>query len=122
MASDIFHWFGNDLNVSATGDLLTVGDVTKGNQRVLRRLLTSPDDLVFHPEYGAGLPLYIGEPTDIATIEAIIRYQSVLESQIARDPQAQVIVNPIFAGVHARIIYTDADSGNPTSLSFDINE
>lgn len=122
MASDIFHWFGNDLNVSATGDLLTVGDVTKGNQRVLRRLLTSPGDLVFHPEYGAGLPLYIGEPTDIATIEAVIRYQSVLESQIARDPQAQVIVNPIFGGVHARIIYTDADSGNPTSLSFDINE
>lgn len=122
MAQDLYHWFGNDLVASPTGDLYTVGDTTKGNQRVLRRLLTSPEDVLFHPEYGAGLPFYIGEPTDISIVEAVIRYQIALEAQVARDPQAKVIVSPIFGGVQARIIYTDADSGNPTTLSFDVNE
>lgn len=122
MATDLNQWFGNDLNVSATGDLLTVGDVTKGHQRLLRRLLTSPTDYLWHPEYGAGLPLYIGEPLDKDTVEAVIRYQVALEPQVARDPEARVEIAPIFAGVHARIIYTDADSGNPTTLSFNVNE
>lgn len=122
MAFDLAHWHGADLNVGATGDLMLVGDVVKGHQRVIRRLLTSPTDMLFHPEYGAGVPFFVGEPLDPDVIEAVIRYQIALEAQVARDPEARVEVRPIFGGVHVRIIYTDSDSGNPTTLSFSVNE
>jgi hypothetical protein len=122
MASDLFHWIGNDLAITPTGDIATVDDLLKGQQRVVRRLLTYPGDMVFDAEYGAGLPLYVGELLHADVIEAVTRYQIAHESQVARDPQAQVIVTPVFGGVQERIIYTDADSGNPVTLSFDINE
>jgi hypothetical protein len=122
MALDLAHWFGNDLSLNATGDLLPVGDVVKGQQRVLRRLLTSPQDMVFHGEYGGGLPFYIGDPLDIDVVTAVIRFQVAHEAQVAQDPQAQLIVRPILGGVQARIVYTDADAGNPVTLSFDVSE
>ena len=64
MASDLAHWFGQDLNVAASGDLLTVDGTAKGQQRVLRRLLTNPGDYIWEPTYGAGLASKIGQPFD----------------------------------------------------------
>jgi hypothetical protein len=122
MAVDIAHYWGNDLTLDSTGDLLSVEDVTKGQQRVLRRLLTNPQEYVWHGEYGAGLPLYIGDPLDVDVVTAVIRFQIALEAQVAADPQANVIVNPILGGVHARVIYTDADTGNPVTLEFDVSQ
>jgi hypothetical protein len=122
MAADLAHWWGNDLSLSATGDLLSVGGVVKGQQRVLRRLLTNPQDYVWHGEYGGGLPLYIGDPLDIDIVTAVIRFQIANEAQVARDPLADVFVRPVLGGVQARIVYTDADAGNPTTLTFDVSE
>lgn len=122
MALDLAHWHGNDLSVSATGDLLAVGDLVKGQMRLVRRLLTNLGDMWFHNDYGAGLPLYIGEPLDIDTIEAVIRYQVAIEAQVANDPQAEITLTPIFGGIQVVIRYVDADSGNPVTLGFDITE
>lgn len=122
MAQDIAHWFGNDLSVSPTGDLLLVGDLEKGRQRILRRLLTPTESYIWHTDYGAGLPSYIGELRDDDLLEAVIRYQIAHEAQVAPLPPPDVTTTPIFAGVQSRIVYTDADSGNPTSLGFDLTE
>lgn len=61
---DLAHYFGNDLSVSAAGDLLAVDGDTKTQQRILRRLLTNPGDMMFHPDYGAGLGQWVGKLFD----------------------------------------------------------
>lgn len=122
MAKDLAHWWANDLSQSASGDLLTVGETTKGQQRVLRRLMTNPQEYLWHGDYGAGLPLYIGEPANLDLIEAVIRFQIAHEPQVAQDPPPQIITQPILGGVWVRIIYTDVDAGNPVTLEFDVTE
>lgn len=120
MAKDLAHYWGNDLSSSASGDLLTVGETTKGQQRVLRRLMTNPQEYFFHGDYGAGLPLYIGEPADLDLIEAVIRFQIAHEPQVAQDPPPTIFTRPILGGVWVRVIYTDVDAGNPVTLEFDV--
>ena len=56
MASDFDQLWGDDLTLTATGQVALVDGTPKGEQRVLRRLLTNPGDYIWHPEYGAGLP------------------------------------------------------------------
>lgn len=51
---DLFHYVGTDLSVSPSGDLLSVTGTERRKQKILRRLITNPGELVFHPEYGAG--------------------------------------------------------------------
>ena len=75
--SDLNHFYGGDLSLSATGDILKVDGSTQGQQRVLRRLLTNPalmdssgkvtvvGDYIWHPTYGAGLPRMVGDTVDI---------------------------------------------------------
>ena len=72
---DVYHVFGSDLVVSANGDLLTADTVNLSQQRVLRRLLTNPNDYIWQPTYGAGLPQKVGDPFDVATIDSIITAQ-----------------------------------------------
>jgi hypothetical protein len=45
---DIFHYVGTDLSVSPSGDLLSVTDSERRKQKILRRLITNPGELVFH--------------------------------------------------------------------------
>src|SRR5581483_995049 len=54
--NDVFHYWGNDVSLSNTQDLLLVSGTVMGQQRVLRRLLTNPGDYLFDPNYGGGLP------------------------------------------------------------------
>jgi hypothetical protein len=68
--SDLNHYIGNDLTASNTGDLQPVDTTVRGQQRVLRRLLTNPGDYIFHPNYGAGLPQWIGRTADLAEMRA----------------------------------------------------
>ena len=62
---------------SATGPLL-------GQQRVLRRLLTSPGDYIWQLDYGAGLARFIGQPVNPLQIKAVIRSQIFKEAAVAR--------------------------------------
>lgn len=131
--SDLNHFYGNDLALSATGDLLKVDGSTQGQQRVLRRLLTNPalidsngkvkvvGDYIWHPNYGAGLPRMVGDTIDIPKITGVIRGQILLEACVARNPDPVIKVEEIAGGVSVYIHYNDAQTGKPVALSFDVN-
>lgn len=123
--ADLYHYFGTDLAPSNTGDLLTVTATTRGQQRVLRRLLTNPGDYIFQPDYGAGLARWIGVTADLAAMRALIRGQMLLEPSVAAQPEPNVQVTPIAnqagGGFAVAISYTDEPSGQPVILSFDVS-
>ncbi len=123
--ADLYHYFGTDLAPSNTGDLLTVTAIARGQQRVLRRLLTNPGDYIFQPDYGAGLAQWIGANADLAAMRVLIRGQMLLEPSVAAQPEPVVSVLPIAnqagGGFAVAISYTDAPSGEPVILSFDVS-
>lgn len=132
--SDLYHYWGNDLSVSASGDLLAVDGTELGQQRILRRLLTNPaaaglngapdlpGDYLFHLDYGAGLPRLVGQVVDVSKIRALIRGQLFREAAVARLPAPEIDVTPISGGVSISIRYNDAQTKKPVFLSFDVNQ
>ena len=130
--SDLFHVWGGDLNLSATGGLALVNSVELSKQRILRRLLTNParydangnvvvaGDYLWHPDYGAGLPSYIGKLLDVPAITALIRSQMYLEASVLHDPEPVITVQQIAGGISVQINYTESDSNNPVYLSFNV--
>lgn len=129
--NDLSQFFGNDLSVSPTGDIAPANGITRGQQRILRRLLTNPQttapdgstmqaDYIWHPEYGAGLPQWIGKTLDIPKITAVIRGQILLEDSVAKKPEPVITVSAIPNGLTCYIKYTDAQSNTPQSLSFNV--
>ncbi len=123
--ADLYQYFGTDLTPSTTGDVLTVTDTARGQQRVLRRLLTNPGDYIFQPEYGAGLAQWIGRTADLAAMRALIRGQMLLEPSVAVQPEPEVrvgaIANQAGGGFAVAIKYTDVASGEPVILSFEVS-
>lgn len=118
--SDLHHIWSEDIRLSATGDLLLVGHTELSRQRVLRRLLTNPGDLIFHLDYGAGLPSQIGETTSSSGVETIVRRQMFREDAVSQDPPPDVKANPILGGVTIWISYVDSEHGNPASIGFTV--
>lgn len=119
--NDISHDWGNDIVVSASGDLRLASDTTRGQQRVLRRLLTNPGDYVFHPEYGAGLSAKVGSLATPDELIALIRGQVLMEDAVAASPQPVVTVMRITNGVSVQVNYNDASTGKPVILSFSVS-
>jgi hypothetical protein len=115
---DAYHVFSGDLAFSSNGDLQTVDSVTESQQRILRRLLTNPQDYIWQPNYGAGLPATIGQPTDEVAIESLIKTQMYLEASVVQNPQPQVDFSTFSGGITASIRYIESDSNQPTTLSF----
>lgn len=122
MLNDLTHYFSNDLNISNTGDIATVTGINRGQQRILRRLLTNPGAYIFQPQYGAGLPQFIGQVLNIPQITALIRSQIFLEDSVAKNPPPSITVTPILNGVSVYIKYTDASSDSASVLSFNVNK
>jgi len=124
MINDIYHYWSGDLSASAGGDILTVDGTELGQQRVLRRLLTNPGDYVFHPDYGAGLPAFVGQPLDPGKVAALIRSHILLEDSVASMPPPQITVatNPTDpSSIAVTIAYNDAANGKPVVLSFNVS-
>ena len=129
---DAYHYWGGDLNLSATGGLLLADSVELSKQAVLRRLLTNPaqsdtngnvtvaGDYLWQPEYGAGLPSYIGQNLDIPALTALIRAQMYLEASVLHDPEPVITIQQIANGISVQISYTETDSNNPAYLSFNV--
>jgi len=122
---DISHQWGSDFLIGPTGDLVTATGVQRGQQRLLRRLVTSPGDYIWHPDYGAGLARFIGQPGDALQIRAVIRSQIFKEAAVARLPEPVIDVQFSPAGavgtVYVHIRYVDAPTGQTQVLSFSVS-
>jgi hypothetical protein len=117
---DIAHIWGGDLSASATGDLGASDGIEMRRQRILRRLLTAPNEYLWQPDFGAGLPAWVGEVIDIDAITGLIRSQMLLEESVCRSPEPAITITAIANGASVTIAYTDAVTGRPDSLSFDV--
>lgn len=120
--ADLYHYFEQDLQSSATGDLRSVDGIERGQQRVIRRLMTPAGSYIWHPEYGAGLPQRIGDLLDVDAVTALIRSQIFMEAAVRKDPDPIITVKPILGGVFVRIIYVDAVTGEQNLLAFDVTQ
>ncbi len=122
---DIAHLWGSDLSLTPTGDLAHASAAQRSQQRVLRRLLTSPGDYLWQPEYGAGLARFVGQPGNETQIRAVIRGQIFKEAAVARQPEPVIDVAFSPAGaignVYVQIRYVDAPSGESQLLSFTVS-
>jgi hypothetical protein len=123
--ADLYHQYGSDLAVGPTGDLAAVSGTMFGQQRVLRRLLTSPSDYIWNLTYGAGLASFIGQPVNALQICALIRSQIFKESAVARTPEPIIDVQVSPEGppgaVYVNIRYVDAPTGQTQVLSFSVS-
>lgn len=131
--NDLFHYFGGDLSASPTGDLRPVSGSERGKQRILRRLMTNPrevlpdgtvlpPDYIAHPDYGAGLPRYVGQVFDPRKVSARIRGQMMLEDVVAKTPAPVITVQPITGGMTVTIQYVDAKAKTQQTLSFNVSK
>ncbi len=123
--ADIAHQWGSDLTISSTGDLAAVSGASLAQQRILRRLLTSPGDYIWQLDYGAGLARFIGQPGNALQIRAVVRSQIFKEASVARTPEPVIDVNfgPVGATgtAYVHIRYVDATSGQTQLLSFSVS-
>jgi hypothetical protein len=119
--ADTGHYFGGDLQLSATGDLLAVESILESNQRVLRRLLTNAGDYIWQLAYGAGLPKRIGSTINISETNSLVASQMFLEQSVVQNPAPQIATTPIANGLEIDITYVEQDSGAPQTLSFDVS-
>lgn len=119
--SDLYHYFGNDLSVDATGDLQAASGSELGQERVIRRLLTNPGSYLWNLIYGAGLAEYIGRPAAPTRISAVAQAQMALEAAVSQSPPPSIGVTPAKNGtVTLSISYVDAASGTTQVLSLPV--
>lgn len=128
--ADLNHFWGGDLSLSPTGDLGVVDGALMGEQRIIRRLCTNGQDAIgqkvgeylFHPDYGAGIPRYVGQPDPSARVEGVCREQMLNETAVVQSPPPSVDVAISQLGtLTMTIAYTDAPSKTPRTLSFDVS-
>jgi hypothetical protein len=120
--ADASHQWGSDLVIGPTGDVASVSGQLLGQQRVLRRLLTSPGDYIWQLDYGAGLARFIGQPVNALQINAVVRSQIFKEPAVAREPEpvidVQVSPGGAAGAVYVYIRYVDTESRRTQVLSF----
>lgn len=122
---DAYLNMGDDLQLSSTGDLLLANGSTLSNQRIIRRLVTNPVTYIWNPEYGAGLPTFVGQPVssdNFDDIKALITSQIFLEKTIAQNPQPQILLQTIQFGLFCQINYTLSPSLQPIVLTFNVSQ
>ena len=119
---DLSHLWGEDLQVSASGDILTVDGDDLTTQRILRRLMTAEGGYIWNLTYGGGVPGRIGDTLNIPLISSIIRSQMALEASVARSPAPAITISEILNGVSVTILFYSAATGKQVTLSFDINQ
>jgi hypothetical protein len=121
---DINHNYGHDLQVSASGDLAVVSGEERSKQRVLRRLLTAINGYIWHVDYGAGIPNYIGQAlsTDLfSEIKSLIQSQIALENSVSQDPAPKIYIQTISGGIFCQINYYLNPTQQPIVLNFEVS-
>jgi hypothetical protein len=113
---------GNDLTVSATGDIALSSGTQVGQERVLRRLLTNPKAYIWHLNYGAGLGRFVGQTANKLRIMAVAKAQMFREAIVSRTPAPTIGVDVQQTGVVTlSIAYVDTTSQTPQTLNFPLN-
>lgn len=121
--ADLFTWWQQDLVILANGDLLVADGTIEGEQRIVRRLLTTAGKYIWHLEYGAGLPQYVGQPALADAVAALITSQLMLEDAVSQSPLPVVSVRTTPTGyMIADIKYVDNETGKPVTLNFNVNQ
>lgn len=118
---DVGHDWGGDVFASPSGDLQQVSRVEKSKERVIRRLLTNPGEMLFHPEYGGGIPRRVGTIVNAAEITAMIRTQMTLEASVAQTPAPVIVVTPTMDGADVSLNWAVLPEKEPASLSFSVD-
>lgn len=105
-----------------TGDLAVSIGTVRGQQRVLRRLLTNTGEYIWQLDYGAGLAQFVGDPVSPLQIQAVIRSQVFKETAVSADPEPEIGVLPVSGGssVAVTISYADSDTGESQVLTFSV--
>lgn len=105
--SAIYLEYGQDFIVNPQGGLQTAVGWDEIRQSVIRFLLTCRQqleasgimvyaDYIWHPEYGLGLPVFVGELESVNAIQEIERLCKAAVAAnlaIAKRPPAKVIIN-----------------------------
>lgn len=121
---DIYNNFGEDLLYSPKDDLQTVSDLMRSEQRVLRRLLTNSGDYVWHTDYGAGLPSFVGQSLsndNFDEIKSLITSQIFLEPSVAQNPAPVIKLQTIQGGLFVQINYTESSTQQSLVIQFDVS-
>lgn len=113
--------WSDDLIVNASGDILTVDQLLRSQQRIIRRLMTIREEYIWHPEYGASVPKRIGATLDETLIQSVIRAQIFQEASVAQSPPPEITVTPTVAGVFVQIKYFSSEDGQQLQLAFDVS-
>lgn len=85
-ARDIY--FDGDLHVTPDGDWMTVEGVEAMRQAIYRRLMTSPGEFAFRPDYGIGVPDYVKEESSQSTLDELA---SKIKGQLLRDRRIEAV-------------------------------
>ena len=118
---DVNHWWGGDISASANGDISKIDGINLGIQRVYRRLMTAPGEVIWHANYGAGLPQRIGRVLNIPVLKAIIRSLIFKEACVSKTPPPQIAVSADATGfVFVRIQYVDAFAKAAVKFGFPV--
>lgn len=120
---DVDHEWGQDVALSNTGDLALVGNTKRGQQRILRRLMTNQGDYLFQEGYGAGILAAIGSTEDQGSIAGTCRSQVLLEDSVAPTPPPITTIQDApgsadGSAIAVAVQYTDQPSNAPTVLAF----
>jgi len=120
----IAHWYGNDIQLAPNGDVSIATGIDRVSQRLLRVLLTSAQDYIWHPNYGIGAGKYVGaalSPAVLATLKAKFRGQILTDPDVGTNPLPKITFDttqPNLLGV--TIQYTYRPSGQLQTLSFNV--
>lgn len=117
--ADADHWWGGDLFLTPSGDINTVTNLNRDNQRIFRRVCTNGSlsgghvgEYFFHSDYGGSAPWYVGQAIDEIELEGVLRYQMYQEACVSHSPEPTITPNINPNGEFtAQISYTNNNTG-----------
>ena len=116
---DLSHLWGTDLTWSATGDIACIDTPGLTEQRVLRRLLTTPGEYIWALDYGAGLAAFVGQTGAGSVVRAAIRGQIYKEASVAHTPEPVIdLITDLSGTLYVNVRYADATSGTTQTIAF----
>lgn len=122
---DIQQFFGNDISLDSTGNLVTSSGSEQAKEAIIRRLLTNPGEYIWHADYGAGIGRFVGEnlsPANYDKIRSAVVSQILKEPTVAKNPAPKISFTALPNNIlQADVLYYDALDNVPISISFQVS-